>query len=85
MTLQQSLAWDDDSHEQIRDGDRVIAAHLQGMAVPEVPPLAPKRRGRRRKDNEVTCDARQRRHHVAGVDGTAIEGIEERNGTGGVA
>src|SRR6266571_2173094 len=63
--------------EPIRDCDRVIEAHLQGMALPEVPPLAPKRRVRRRKDNEVTFDARQRLHHVAGVDLTAIEGIEE--------
>ena len=47
------------------------------MALPEVPPLAPTRRVRRRKDNEVTFDARQRLHHVAGVDLTAIEGIEE--------
>jgi transposase len=55
----------------------VIEAHLKGMALPEVPPLAPKRRVRRRKDNEVTFDARQRLHHVTGVDLTAIEGIEE--------
>jgi transposase len=78
LALQPSLALYDDYHEQIRDCDRVIAAHLQGMALPEVPPLAPKRRGRRRKDNEVTFDARQRLHHVAGVDLTASEGIEER-------
>jgi transposase len=42
-----------------------------------VPPLAPKRRSRRRKENEATCDARQRLHHVAGGDLTAIEGIAE--------
>jgi hypothetical protein len=77
LTLQQSLALYDDDPEQIRNCDRVIEAHLQGMALPEVPPLAPTRRGRRRKDNEGTCDARQRLHHVAGVDLTAIEGIEE--------
>jgi transposase len=76
--LQQSLALYDYYHEQIRDCDRVIEAHLTGMAFPEVPPLEPKRRVRRRKDNEVTFDARQRRHQVAGVDVTAIEGIEER-------
>jgi hypothetical protein len=68
----------DSSHEQIRACDRVIEAHLQGMAWPEVPLLAPKRRGRRRQDNEGTFDARQRLHHVAGVDLTAIEGIAER-------
>ena len=75
--MQQSLALYDYYHEQIRDCDRVIEAHLKGMALPEVPPLAPKRRVRRRKDNEVTFDARQRLHHMAGVDLTAIEGIEE--------
>jgi len=43
-----------------------------------VPPLEPTRRVRRRKDNEVAFDARQRLHHVTGGDLTAIEGIEER-------
>jgi transposase len=61
----------------IRDCDRVIEEHLQGMALPEVPPLAPKKRVRRRKDNEATFDAHQRLHQVTGVDLTAIEGIEE--------
>ena len=31
-----------------------------------------------RKENAVTCDARQRLHHVAGGDRTASEGSEER-------
>lgn len=77
FALQQSLALYDYYHEQIQACDRVIEEHLKGMALPEVPPLAPKRRVRRRRDNEVTFDARQRLHHVAGVDLTAIEGIEE--------
>jgi len=55
----------------------VIEEHLTGLALPEVPPLEPTRRIRRRRDNEVTCDARQRLHHMAGVALTAIEGIEE--------
>jgi transposase len=59
FALQQSLALYDYYHEQIRDCDRVIEAHLTGMALPEVPPLEPTRRVRRRKDNEVTFDARQ--------------------------
>src|SRR5207244_12141124 len=75
--LRQSLALHDYCHGQMRGCDRVIEAHLTGMALPEVPPLEPKRRGRRRKDNEVTFDARQRLPQVAGVDLTAIEGIEE--------
>ena len=78
FALPQSLALSDSDHEQLRDGDRVIEAHLQGLALPEVPLLEPKRRVRRRKDNAATFDARQRLHHVAGVDLTAMEGIEER-------
>jgi transposase len=77
FALQQSLALYDYYHTQMRDCDRVIEEHLQGMALPEVPPLAPKKRVRRRKDNEATFDARQRLHQVTGVDVTAIEGIEE--------
>jgi Transposase IS116/IS110/IS902 family len=77
LGLQQSLALYDYYHEQIRDCDRVLEDHLKAMALPEVPPLEPKRRVRRRKDNEVTFDARQRLHQVTGVDLTAIEGIEE--------
>ena len=77
FALQQSLALYDYYHEQIRACDRVIEEHLTGLALPEVPPLEPTRRIRRRRDNEVTCDARQRLHHMAGVALTAIEGIEE--------
>ena len=44
FALKQSLELYDYYHEQIRDCDRQIEAHLQGMALPEVPPLAPKRR-----------------------------------------
>src|SRR5262249_44596669 len=76
FALQQSLALYD-YYEQIQACDRVIEEHLKGMALPEVPPLEPTRRVRRRRDNEVTFDARQRLHHVARVDLTAIEGIEE--------
>ncbi|MBI3910733.1 MAG: IS110 family transposase [Armatimonadetes bacterium] len=75
--LQPSLALYDSSHEPLREGDRVIEEHLQGLALPEVPLLEPTRRVRRRKDNEATCDVRQRLHHVAGVDLTALAGIEE--------
>ena len=77
FALRQSLELYDSSHQQIRDCDRVIEAHLQGMALPEVTPLEPPRRVRRRTDNAATFDARQRLHHGAGVDLTAIEGIEE--------
>ena len=53
-----SLALYDYFHQQRRDCDQVIEEHLRGMALPEVPPRAPTRRVRRRKDNEVTFDAR---------------------------
>jgi transposase len=62
FALQQSLALYDYYHEQIEACDRVIEEHLKGMALPEVPPLEPTRRVRRRRDNEVTFDAQQRLH-----------------------
>jgi hypothetical protein len=71
-----SLALDDDDPPQSRDGDRGIAAPLQGLAWPEVPPRAPTRRGRRRTDHEGTCDARPRLPHGAGGDWTALAGRE---------
>ena len=78
FALQQSLALYDYYHEQIQACDRVIEAHLQGTGVAGGAHRShPTRRVRRRRDNEVTFDARQRLHHVAGVDLTAIEGIEE--------
>ena len=77
FALQQSLALYDDYHEQLRDCDQVIEEHLKSLALPEVPALEPTRRVRRRRENEVTFDARQRLHHVTRVDLTAIEGIEE--------
>ena len=73
----QSLALSAYDHEQSRDGARVSEEHLQGMAWPEGPPLEPRRRGRRRKDNAGTFDARQRLHPVTGVALTASEGSEE--------
>jgi hypothetical protein len=72
----QALALDDYDHEQIQDCDRIIEAHLQELAWPEVPPLEPTRRVHRRRDNEGTFNARQRLHHVAGVGLTALEGSE---------
>jgi transposase len=76
FALRQSLELYEYHHQQIRDCDRVIEEHLKGLALPEVKPLPPKPRVRKRKDNEVVFDARQRLHQMAGVDLTAIEGIE---------
>jgi hypothetical protein len=49
---------DDYCHEHIQACDRVIEVHLQGMAVAEVADLAPKRRVRRRRDNDVSSATR---------------------------
>src|SRR5262249_29873898 len=65
-------------HAKIRECDEAIEAHLKGMALPEQEPLPPRPRKRKRQDNEPTFDARQRLYQLAGVDLTAIEGIEER-------
>jgi transposase len=65
-------------HQKVRECDRAIEEHLQGMALPEVKPLEPTRRVRRLKENEPGFDARVRLHQVAGVDLTAIEGIDQR-------
>jgi transposase len=78
FALRQSLELYDYYHQQIRDCDRVIDEHLKGLALPDVKPLEPTRRVRRRKDNETTFDARVRLHQAAGVDLTAIEGVDER-------
>ncbi len=65
-------------HVKARECDRAIEEHLQGMALPAVKPLPPRPRRRKRRDNEPTFDARQRLYQLAGVDLTAIEGIDER-------
>jgi transposase len=75
--LGQSLQAYEFHHTQMAECDQRIEEQLRGMALPEPPePLAPKRRLRKRKDNEPTYDARRRLYEVAGVDLTAIEGIE---------
>jgi transposase len=65
-------------HAKARECDGAIEEHLKGLALPEVKPLPPKTRPRKRKDNEPTFDARQRLYQLVGVDLTAIEGIDER-------
>jgi transposase len=76
FALQQSLELYEYYHQQIRGCDQVIEEHLKGLALPEVAALPPKPRRRQRKDNEPTFDARGRLYQLAGVDLTAIEGIE---------
>jgi transposase len=65
-------------HVKVQECDRVIEEHLKTMALPEVKPLPPRPRLRKHKDNEPAFDARQRLYQLAGVDLTAIEGIDER-------
>jgi transposase len=65
-------------HVKVRECDRAIEEHLRTMALPQLGPLPPRPRRRKRRDNEPTFDARQRLYRVAGVDLTAIEGIDER-------
>jgi transposase len=65
-------------HQKVRACDRAIEEHLRSMALPAVEPLPPQRRRRRLKGNQPHFDARARLHQLAGVDLTAIEGIEER-------
>jgi transposase len=65
-------------HQKVRECDQAIEEHLKGMALPDVKPIEPTRRVRRRKDNEPSFDARVRLHQLAGVDLTVIEGVDER-------
>jgi transposase len=76
--LRQSLELYEYHHAKVRECDQAIEEQLKGMALPEVKPLGPAPRLRKRKDNEPSFDARGRLQQVAGVDLTAIEGIETR-------
>jgi transposase len=79
FALGQSLKLYEYYQQQLAECDRVIEAHLQTLALPEKPePLAtrPGVRRRRRRGNELHFDAWQRLYDLAGVDLTAIEGVE---------
>jgi transposase len=78
LELRHGVELYDYCHQKVRECDRAIEEHLRGLALPEVEPLPPRRRRRRLKGNEPNFDARARLHGLAGVDLTAIEGIEER-------
>ncbi len=78
LELRQSLELYEYHQEKARECDKAIEEHLKSMALPEVKPLEPTRRGRRLKNNEPSFDARVRLQQMAGVDLTAIEGIEAR-------
>ncbi len=77
FALRQSLSLYEYYQQQIADCDRVIEAHLQTLARPAKPaPLPPRAKAHKRRGNEPHFDARQRLYEMAGVDLTAIEGIE---------
>ena len=66
--------------EVIAEVDKEIAAHLKTMRGKSgLPPLPPKPRVRGRKPHDPGFDVRTALYHVAGVDLTAIEGIDEVN------
>jgi transposase len=77
FALPQSLDLSEYYQQQIAACDRAIEAHLKTLARPEKPaPLPARGPGRKRRGNEPHFDARQRLYEMAGVDLTAIEGIE---------
>lgn len=77
FALRQSLSLYEYYQQQIADCDRAIETHLRTLAQPDKPaPLPPRGKPRKRRGNEPHFDARQRLYELAGVDLTAIEGIE---------
>jgi transposase len=78
LELRHSLELYEYCHQKARECDAAIEEHLKGLALPDVKPLGAKSRPRKLKDNEPRFDARHRLQQVAGVDLTAIEGIQER-------
>jgi transposase len=75
--LQQCLEVYDYYQSRVAACDNAIEGHLKTMALPEKPPpLAAKTRQRKRVGNELRFEARERLYEMAGVDLTAIEGIE---------
>ncbi len=76
FTLKQSLQMHDYYQQQLTDCDRVIEEHLKTMALPEPSAELPSVKAKTRGKNAPRYDARQRLYDMAGVDLTAIEGIE---------
>jgi transposase len=75
--LRQCLEIYDFYQKQISECDRVIGERLEQMALPNKPaPLPAGKASRRRRGNDLRFDARQKLYELAGVDLTAIEGIE---------
>jgi transposase len=81
FALKQSLQMYEFYQKQIGQCDRVIEEHLKTLARPERPrplPARSKPSRRSRQKGDPNFDARARLYEMAGVDLTAIEGIEAK-------
>jgi transposase len=79
FALKQSLALYDYYQQQIGECDRRIEEHLKTLARAEkTRPLPPKTKPRRYGKGELSFEVRQQLFDMAGVDLTAIEGIEAK-------
>jgi transposase len=86
FALKQSLDVYEYYQQKIAECDKAIEEHLKTLALPEKPRQDPtgtttattktKKPRRKRRGNDLHFDARQRLLEMAGVDLTAIEGIE---------
>jgi hypothetical protein len=77
--LQQCLEIYDYYQTRIAACDAAIEEHLKTIALPnKPPPLTGTQRSRKRVGNELRFEGRQRLYEMAGVDLTAIEGIEAK-------
>jgi transposase len=78
FALQQALALYEFYQQQLRQCDARLERHLETFADHRSGErLPPKPRRRKRSNNQARFDVRQRLFHMAGVDLTLIEGIEE--------
>lgn len=77
FALQQAIALYDFYHQQVTLCDQQITAHLETFADTSAGQPLPPKAHRHKKRNEPRFDARTPLYRMAGVDLTAIEGIEE--------
>ena len=79
FALGQALAAYDFFNQQIVACDVEIAARYQTVTPPATrtgPPLPPRTRTRIKRQHEPAFDLRRELYHLAGVDLTAIDGVE---------
>ena len=78
LAVQQAVELSEFSHQQITACDRQSAAHLQRFGDKSAGQVLPYRpRKRKRRATEPRLDARPPRLRLAGVELTAIEGLDE--------